>query len=111
VWNADESRILTASDDHTAREWDVGTRNELVTLSGHTGAVWQAVWSADEGRILIASDDGTVRQWSYTRMEDLLKAACQRAPRNMTRGEWHRFMSDEAYRETCPNKPVPDWDN
>jgi len=41
-------------------------------------------------------------------MEDLLEAACQRAPRNMTQGEWQRFMGDEPYRETCPGKLVPE---
>jgi hypothetical protein len=39
-------------------------------------------------------------------MEDLLKAACQRAPRNMTRAEWARFMKDQDYRATCPNLPI-----
>jgi hypothetical protein len=64
------------------------------------------VWSSDGSRILTISDDSTVRQW-YTRMEDLLEAACQRAPRNMMEEEWQQFMGGEAYRPTCPELLVP----
>jgi hypothetical protein len=65
--------------------------------------------SADESRILTAGADGTVRLW-YTRMEDLLEEACRQVPRNMTQGEWRRFMKGQPYRETCPGKLVPGWD-
>jgi WD40 repeat protein len=85
----------------------VGRRDggELFTLPGHTGVVNQAVWNGDESRILTASEDGTVRQW-YTRMEDLLEAACWCAPRNMSAGEWQRYMIGQPHLETCPGKPV-----
>jgi WD40 repeat protein len=121
VWNADGSRILTAGCDQqdtvvlgtdsgrcvesTARVWDAQTGEELAVLSGHIGEVNQAVWNGDESRILTASSDGTVRQW-YTRMQDLLDAACRAAPRNMTREEWQRLMRGENYRATCPNLPI-----
>jgi WD40 repeat protein len=107
VWNGDESRILTASSDGTARVWDAETGDEIFTLSGHTDAVNQAAWSGDDGRILTASSDGPVRQW-YARMGDLLEAACQRALRNMTPEEWQEFMKDEPYRPTCPELPTPE---
>ena len=72
----------------------------------HEDRVWQATWNADETRILTASrDGGTVKLW-YAKMEDLLEAACQRAPRNMTPREWGQFMVDQNYRATCPNLPV-----
>jgi WD40 repeat protein len=105
MWNADGDRILTASRDGTARVWDAETGAELMVLFGHTGEVVNATWNPDETRILTASDDRTARLW-YTRMEDLLQAACQSAPRDMTEEEWRRFMGDEAYRETCPGKLV-----
>ena len=60
VWNADGSRILTASNDGTARVWDAAGGTELAILTGHTDWVNQAVWSADGSRILTAGDDGTV---------------------------------------------------
>jgi WD40 repeat protein len=106
VWNGDESRILTSSTDGTARVWNAETGAELFILSGHTDAVNQAVWSGDDRRILTASSDGTVRQW-YAWTGDLLEAACQRTPRNMTREEWQEFMKDEPYRPTCPGLLAP----
>ena len=63
VWSGDESRILTASDDGTARVWDAETGAELVTLSGHKVNVLQAVWNSDESYILTRSTDGTARVW------------------------------------------------
>ena len=41
----------------------------------------------------------------YVRMEDLLKAACQHAPRNLTLEEWQLTIRSEPYRKTCPNLP------
>ncbi len=55
TWSQDESKILTSSDDDTARIWDAATGAELVTLAGHTGCVWQATWSQDESKILTAA--------------------------------------------------------
>jgi WD40 repeat protein len=85
--------------------WNAETGEELVTLAGHESWVTQATWNSNETRILTASDDGSVKLW-YTNMGDLLEAACQRAPRNMTPGEWRRFMKDQDYRATCPNLPI-----
>jgi WD40 repeat protein len=50
----DGGRILTASDDNTARLWDRDGK-PLATLQGHTGAVNSAVFAPDGGRILTAS--------------------------------------------------------
>ncbi len=36
TWSQDESKILTSSDDNTARIWDAATGAELVKLAGHT---------------------------------------------------------------------------
>ncbi|MGD9145760.1 MAG: CHAT domain-containing protein, partial [Anaerolineae bacterium] len=63
AWSNDGSRIVTASDDGTARVWDAETGRGLLTL-GHGDWVGQATWSADGSRILTASDDGTARIWA-----------------------------------------------
>ena len=61
-FSADGSRILTASDDKTARIWDAKTGEPGEQLS-HEGRVYAASFSADGARILTASTDKTVRIW------------------------------------------------
>jgi WD40 repeat protein len=58
----DGGRILTASDDKTARLWDRDGK-PLVILEGHTDKVTSAMFAPDGGRILTASDDNTARLW------------------------------------------------
>jgi WD40 repeat protein len=62
AFSADGKRALTASEDHTARLWDVASGRELMRLK-HDNKVWQAVFSADDQRILTASGDNVARIW------------------------------------------------
>jgi len=62
-FSPDGNRLLTASEDGTARLWDLLAR-VLVSFAGHQGPVMGAVFSPDGGRILTASRDGTARLWS-----------------------------------------------
>jgi WD40 repeat protein/energy-coupling factor transporter ATP-binding protein EcfA2 len=62
VFSPDGQYILTASDDNTARLWDLGGK-ALAILSGHTGTVRSAAFSPDGQRILTASDDRTAQLW------------------------------------------------
>jgi WD40 repeat protein len=62
VFSPDGRRILTASDDGTAKMWDL-EGNLLVDLKKHTGRVFTAVFSADGNRILTASWDKTAKLW------------------------------------------------
>jgi dipeptidyl aminopeptidase/acylaminoacyl peptidase len=63
IFSADGRRVITASDDSTARIWDSNTRRELMTLSGHTQAVEGAAFTPDGKLIVTASSDKTVRLW------------------------------------------------
>jgi len=55
--------VLTASDDNTARLWDVSTGEVLRTLLGHGRAVTSVAFSPDGRRVLTASQDSTARLW------------------------------------------------
>jgi len=55
--------ILTASDDHTARVWDLASGKCLFELIGHTDEVWDADFSRDDKYVLTSSIDGTARVW------------------------------------------------
>ena len=63
AFNADGTRIITASDDTTARVWSTDGES-LAILQGHTQSVRSAKFSADGARVVTASADKTARVWS-----------------------------------------------
>src|SRR5207248_5723435 len=71
-FSPDGSRVVTASDDATARIWDATTGKELITLRGHTGAVAAAAFSPDNSRVVTASNDKTARIWDATTGKELM---------------------------------------
>ena len=63
AFSPDGQRIVTASDDKTARVWDAATGQPLASLQGHTDGVRSAAFSPDGKRIVTASADKTARVW------------------------------------------------
>ena len=70
-FSADGKTVLTASDDKTARLWDVASGKELRALRGHEGGVGSAQFSADGKTVLTASDDKTARLWDVASGKEL----------------------------------------
>lgn len=62
-YSPDGSRIVTASDDRTARVWDAHTGAQLLVLSGHGDSVASAAFAPDGRHIVTASNDNTARTW------------------------------------------------
>lgn len=71
-FSRDGGRIVTASDDQTARVWDVATGKELVVLRGHAASVNSAQFSRDGGRIVTASNDQTAQVWDAASGKELV---------------------------------------
>ena len=64
AFSPDGKRIVTASEDKTARLWDAETGKPIgEPLKGHEGAVSSAAFSPDGKRIVTASADKTARLW------------------------------------------------
>ena len=86
AFSPDGTRIVTASEDNTARIWDAITGQAIETLTGHTGLVRHAAFSPDGTRIVTASQDNTARIWELAAVKsvppewfgDFLRCVCGR---------------------------------
>ena len=61
-----QKRIATASEDGTARVWDVSTLKPITPPLSHGGPVYRARFSHDGTRLVTASEDGLARIWDAT---------------------------------------------
>jgi WD40 repeat protein/tRNA A-37 threonylcarbamoyl transferase component Bud32 len=61
-WSRDGRRLVSASDDGTARVWTVADGSSIV-LRGHDDDVVRARFSFDERLVLTTSFDGSIRVW------------------------------------------------
>ena len=75
-FSPDGTRVVTASEDKTARIWNAATGQPIATLAGHTVGVYAASFSPDGTRVVTASDDQTARIWPVASeyMQGLIRA-------------------------------------
>jgi WD40 repeat protein len=95
VFSPDGQRVLTASNDRTARIWDARTGQPVAVLQGHTASVSAAVFSPDGARVLTTSDNGTARIWRvFLTTRALLMRRSRRCPAASPKGSAsERFWS------------------
>jgi WD40 repeat protein len=98
--------LATASNDKTVRLWDVATgKPHGKPLTGHTDWVIAVAFSPDGKLLASSSADKTVRLWDLEG-KALVADACTTANRNLSKGEWGRFVGPEFdYVRACPNAP------
>src|SRR6266567_2546253 len=71
-FSPDGKRIVTGSQDGTARVWGTASGNQLLTLKGYASAVWSAAFSPDGQRIATGSADHTATVWESATGKELL---------------------------------------
>ncbi|MDR3460893.1 MAG: hypothetical protein P4L76_01090 [Beijerinckiaceae bacterium] len=101
AYSRDGRRLITSSDDLTTRFWDAATGQPIAILAGHEAAVVWSGFAPDGTLALSASTDGTVRLWTLPPLcQDLIDAARNSLPRDLTSAERDRFFLGET---------KPDW--
>ncbi len=71
AYSPDGTRVVTASNDRTARIWDAADGRELLRLEGHSGGLYDAAFSPDGTRVATAASDGEAYVWD-ARTGDLI---------------------------------------
>ena len=83
AFSPDGKRIVTASEDKTARLWDAATGKPIgEPLKGHEDSVKSAAFSPDGTRIVTASADKTARLWEvFANTQEFVAHAKAASPR------------------------------
>ena len=71
-FSGDGRRVVTASNDGTARVWNTDGTGSALVLAGHQGEVHSAVFDSLGQRVVTVSTDGTARVWNADGTGDAL---------------------------------------
>jgi WD40 repeat protein len=107
AFSPDSRYIATGGADKTARVFELSSEREVARMNLR-GAVRALVFSPDMRYLTTATGDGNAVVTNHLlRPKDLIKEACSRLTRNLTReGEWKQYFGEgEPYRKTCPKLP------
>src|SRR5262249_44069458 len=63
AYSPDSGRIVSASQDGTAKVWDAHSGRKVLTFCGHRLALTRVAWAPDGRWVASASWDGTARGW------------------------------------------------
>jgi len=100
AFSPDGTKVLTGSEDRTARIWDVSTGLEVHKLT-HEDLVHAVAFSPDGTKVLTGSSDKTAWIWPVSD-RDLIEQACGCLSENLTVGQWGRYPISDV--KTCPKE-------
>jgi WD40 repeat protein len=64
AFSPDGIRVLTGSEDSTARVWNADGGGQPVEFKGHSGSIVSVAFSPDGRKVLTGSEDSTTRVWN-----------------------------------------------
>jgi WD40 repeat protein len=97
AFSRDGRRLATVSRDRTTKIWNVATREEEFTLSGHADGVWAVAFHPQSERIATGSWDRTLRVYALD-VDGLKELAKSRVTRSLTTAECVRWL----HLKKCP---------
>jgi len=103
---ADASASTFAVTDGTTSGTTIWSTESATRLSSIPSSMpWGSAAYVGEDRILVTLEaDGTGSVWPM-RLAAWTRHACSVVGRNLTTGEWRRFMPGRPYQRTCPELP------
>ncbi|ETO05236.1 G-protein beta WD-40 repeats containing protein [Reticulomyxa filosa] len=72
-FSADDSKIVSTSEDKTIRIWDVASGKQIRTFRGHDDFIYYAEFSLDGNTIVSCSYDRTIRLWNMKSGKEIMK--------------------------------------
>jgi WD40 repeat protein len=105
AFSPDGQLLATVSGDGTARLVAVADGRERARIS-HDSWITAVAFSPDGRLLATAGDDGTSRLWS-TDLDDMLHQLCTGRGRNLSPGEWRRYLGELPWQPTCESWPTP----
>ena len=113
LWSAsfapDGRRIVTASEDNTARVWNAENGDQLAILRGHTEPVRVASFSPDGRQLITASTDKTARLWNAETGQQSAVLEHDGVVRSAAFSSDGRARCDGVRRQDRPRLGRPDW--
>jgi WD40 repeat protein len=75
-FSADGFTLVSGSNDHTIKLWDINTGKHIQTLRGNSGLVYSVTFSCDGSTLTSGSNDHTIRIWDIKTGRELQTLIC-----------------------------------